>query len=142
MNLDNQNNMLRNTKQKEWILNCLKEYRGDHITAEEIVDILKTKKTPVSKATVYRFLSFLAESGVVRKYLVSDNQSACYQFIGENKECQAHYHLICDMCGQIVHFENVELSTFLNKFNAKSEFSIDGAKTAFYGKCRACALID
>ena len=52
----------RSTRQKNLILRCLNAAKGDHLTAEALVDRLKASGTPVSKATVYRFLAELEEA--------------------------------------------------------------------------------
>jgi len=141
LSTNKQSNISRNTKQKALILDCMKDHNGEHITAEEIIDILKTNETPVAKSTVYRYLSQLEESGLVRKYLLTENQPACYQFICENTICQEHYHLMCQSCGQIVHFENSALQGLFESINSTDGFIIDGRRTVFYGLCKSCGSL-
>ncbi|MDR3279663.1 MAG: transcriptional repressor, partial [Synergistaceae bacterium] len=111
-----------------------------HVTADEIIDILKSSGTPVAKSTVYRFLASLEESGEVRKYLVVEGSPACYQFIGGEDACAEHYHLMCRECGRIVHFDNPELQSVLRDTREPDgrAFHIDGPSTLFYGTCGAC----
>jgi Fe2+ or Zn2+ uptake regulation protein len=54
------------------MLDCLRAARGEHVTADGLVDALKAGGTPVARSTVYRFLASLEESGDVRKYLTSE----------------------------------------------------------------------
>jgi Fur family ferric uptake transcriptional regulator len=122
----------RNTKQKNLILDCLKTSEKNHVTADEIIDVLKARGTPVAKSTVYRFLASLEESGDVRKYVIAEGSPACYQFIDKGGACVEHYHLMCKDCGGIVHFENAELQAILEKL------SVDGPRTIFYGTCSNC----
>ncbi len=129
----------RNTRQKSLILSCLKVLDQEHITADGLVELLKSRKTPVAKSTVYRFLSQLEESGLVRRYILSDSQSACYQFVGGDKPCMRHYHMMCLECGGIVHFESGALSDALSHVSEAEGFVIDGGKTVFYGLCSSCA---
>ncbi len=133
-----ENGALRNTRQKALISGCLQEGGEGHITAEEIIDMLKAKGTPVAKSTVYRYLSQLEEGGEVRKYLLAEGTPACYQFIGESGPCLEHYHLMCQSCGQIVHFESAELQEMFAGMRASAGFHIDGSRTVFYGRCAAC----
>lgn len=132
------NIVLRETKQKRLILCCLRSAAEGHVTADKIVDELKAKGTPVAKSTVYRYLSQLEESGEVRKYLLSENSPACYQFVGASESCSAHYHLMCQACGQIVHFENAELREIFSGVRERAGFHIDGSRTVFYGLCEKC----
>ena len=129
----------RNTRQKSLILDCLRELGQEHITAERLVEQLKERKTPVAKSTVYRFLSQLESGGLVRRYVLTDSQSACYQFVGGDEMCMRHYHLMCQSCGRIVHFESGLLAGTLSGIASKGGFSIDGGKTVFYGLCGECA---
>lgn len=130
-------NAARNTKQKALILDCLKSWDAEHVTAEEIVDRLKERGTPVAKSTVYRYLAQLEEGGEVRKYLLAEGAPACYQFVGEGP-CAEHYHLMCQACGEIVHFSSPELERVLGKVNDDGGFRVDGVRTVFYGTCCRC----
>lgn len=128
----------RNTKQKALILKTLESMGKSHVTAEEIIDSLKQNGTPVAKSTVYRHLSQLEENGEIKKYLMVDGSSACYQFVGTNSTCMEHYHLMCKECGRIVHFENPGLEDMFREMKESSGFSIDGIRTVFYGICKEC----
>ena len=44
------------TRQKTAIFALLKEHPEMHLTAEQMLTILKDENTPVSKTTLYRFL--------------------------------------------------------------------------------------
>ena len=129
---------IRNTKQKNIILECIKEKSGEHMTAEDIADALKAKKMPVAKSTVYRYLGYLEEVGLVKKYIVSEQQPACYQYLGNDEKCMMHFHLMCQVCSQIEHFENDALQKNFESIKNKDGFFIDGRKTVFYGTCKLC----
>jgi Fur family ferric uptake transcriptional regulator len=140
--LEKSSSILRNTKQKNLILDCLKSSEKDHVTADEIIDILKANGTPVAKSTVYRFLASLEEGGDVRKYVLAEGSPSCYQFIDKSGGCVEHYHLLCKDCGGIVHFENQKLhEIFRDLRDARSgeTLLIDGPRTIFYGTCSKCA---
>ncbi len=137
---ENTNTTIRNTKQKTLILNCLRENRLKHLTADEIIEMLKQRKTPVARATVYRYLSALEESGDVLKYNIHDATCACYHFIGDKDECHEHYHMLCLDCTKVIHFENKELKELFENNFFSEDFVIEGTKTVFYGKCKKCIL--
>ncbi len=131
-------NQVRNyqTKQKYVILDFLKRNSCEHMTAEFILAALKRENTPVSKATLYRFLDRLVSKNEVKKYNV-DNISSCYQYIGNNNYHKV-YHLLCNSCGKIIHVDNGEITKLNNKIEKSCEFEIDQTKTVFYGKCKEC----
>lgn len=130
----------RNTKQKNYILNCLRYNSSKHITSSEIESVLKKYGTPVGKATIYRCLNLLVKEGSVRKYRIDKKSSSCYQYIDNMKNCKEHFHLICSNCSQTIHFENKELCSFIKALNFKDNFNIDVPKTLFYGLCQNCQM--
>lgn len=130
--------MKYNTRQRELILECLMNSGGRHITAEDILEYLKEKDTPVGKSTVYRYLEALTEQGVIRKYTIEDGIGACYQYVGNPGGCQEHYHLKCSRCGRVFHV-SCEFMDGINSHILKAhDFRVDSGKTVFYGVCGAC----
>ena len=112
------------------------------MTADEVVDDLKARGTPVARSTVYRFLAHLEENGDVRKYITAEGSPVCYQFIDKSIGCAEHYHLMCKECGDIVHFENKKLEKLLRDMRDAGDgqrLIIDGPPTVFYGTCGKCA---
>lgn len=129
--------VLRNTRQKALILGCLRGCRDEHVTAEAIIDALKANGTPVAKSTVYRYLAQLEDAGAVRKYFFAEGSPACYQYIDDG-DCPKHYHLICQGCGMIIHFQSVELDGAFRAMRETLRLHVDGCRTAFYGLCGQC----
>jgi Fur family ferric uptake transcriptional regulator len=142
LNAGKQKRAFRNTRQKKLILDCLASDAGRHFTADEIVDILKSRRTPVARSTVYRSLAMLEESGEVRKYFLSEFNSACYEFVADAKVCAEHYHLMCVSCGKVIHFESAELGRAFQEIKSAQKpggFFVDGRRTVFYGQCGECS---
>lgn len=127
----------RNTQQKAAIEGVLKESRS-HITAEDVIDILKANGTPVGRATVYRCLKELTESGRLKKYALGEKNSSCYSYVGENSPCSEHYHLMCESCGRLEHIESGAMRDFSASALKSFGFEIDEGKTVFYGFCKDC----
>lgn len=128
----------RHTKQKEYILNCLKDNLSKHLTSAEVEEILKKNKTPVGRATIYRCLSLLVKEGLVRKYKIDEKSSSCYQYIDRENYCQQHFHLVCSSCSQTIHFDSKELFCFISGLKFDNKFYIDPNRTIFYGLCDRC----
>ena len=131
----------RNTKQKSIILDYLKSNKDKHLTAEEIVDNLKSSNLKVGKATVYRLLNNLTEEGTLRKYVLSDNLCSCYQYVGDIEECNRHYHLVCDDCGKVSHCDNANMNKLAQSISQKDSFDLNLQKIILYGKCNKCTSI-
>ncbi len=126
-----------NTKQKNKILEVL-ENNPHHITAEDVISLLHEGGEKVGRATVYRFLREMEESGKVKKYTMGEKNTAYYQYIGENSHCMGHYHLMCDTCGKLEHIAKEITDSFAQSALDSHGFEIDCSKTVFYGKCRDC----
>lgn len=128
----------RNTKQKEIIINFLKENKDRHLTAEDILLELRKQSEEVSQATIYRNLSELVKEGELRKYISDVAKKACFQYVDNVNKCSKHYHLICDECGSIIHFEGTELQKLKDKILGKNKFEVNLEKVVLYGKCEKC----
>lgn len=129
----------RNTKQKQIIIEFLKDNKDRHLTADEIVDNLKVDNLKVSKATVYRLLNSLSEDGLLRKYVLSENLCSCYQYVENLNECSKHYHLICYECGNVEHFDDDNMLKLQENVLKNNNFQLDLQRVIFYGKCKVCA---
>ena len=128
----------RNTKQKDIVINYLKNNTHKHLTAENIVSALKKEKEEVSQATVYRILSNLSKDGVVRKYINEGNKCSCYQYVDKDNKCNMHYHLICDSCGSVIHFENEGIEKVRDDVLKSKQFDLNLSKVVLYGRCKDC----
>ncbi len=123
------------TKQRELILEFLRQNSDSHLTAQSISEALSVYK--VGKSTVYRYLDKLCEEGLVRKYILSDGSSACYQYTN-GEDCSRHFHLKCLKCNALVHLECDYLKETEQHINAHHGFSVDTSRTVFYGLCADC----
>lgn len=132
------NNIKYNTKQRSIILDLLISNSEKHLTADEMLELLKANNTPVGKATLYRYLDMLVSVGDVRKYLLEERSSACFQYIDNEHKCQEHYHLKCLDCGKLIHFECEPLDKAAAEIDQKYHFVIDISKVIFYGQCMEC----
>jgi len=123
------------TKQKEMILNCLKNNKR-HMTAEEIYIELSTNGNKVGIATVYRNLAVLVEESKIKRFNITN--TACYQYIENSEKCKSHYHLKCTKCNRLYHVESPELERISNIIGENNQFCIDMQKIILYGKCKEC----
>ena len=109
-----------------------------HLTADEMLKILDEMGSPVSKATLYRFLDVLVSTGDLRKYITTDGEKACYQYIDEEKGCHEHYHLKCIECGKLIHVECSELDEIQQHIGEHHNFHVDRSRIVLYGTCSDC----
>ena len=127
-----------NTKQRDLILEYLKASQGEHVTADMILKYLAVHKTPVGKATVYRYLDLLEKNEMVRKYQTDERGKSCYQYIGDIHNCRYHYYLKCVECGTLFHITCEELDHVSEHMLKEHGFLVDDSRTVYYGTCESC----
>lgn len=123
-----------NTKQRDEILEFFSKHRGRCFSAK---DIIKSGEIKSGEATVYRTLSKLAESGVLKRF-TDGSAGACYQ-LAEGADCDKHFHLRCEKCGKLIHIDCEFMAEIKGHIEENHDFYVDLGKTVFYGLCGDCA---
>ena len=93
---------LRRTKPREVIIEAAFA-TTEHFTAEELLDMTRKIDRTVSRATVYRTLTLLVESGLLREIDLGRDQT---YYDPNFLEKPQHNHLICTDCDKVVEFED------------------------------------
>ena len=127
----------RNTEQKEFVINYLKQNGEKHISINQIYDDLKDD---VGKTTIYRIINNLIDKGLVTKIPLENGQGFCYKYNSKNDTCNKHYHLICEKCNHLYHFKSEEVEKVSKEVQQNEEFEIDNNRIVFYGICKECKL--
>ncbi|MDR2619421.1 MAG: transcriptional repressor [Treponema sp.] len=126
------------TRQGRSILDYIKSLGSGHVTVTQIVRHFEDTEEAVGQTTVYRHLEKLAAKGVIRKYILHDGKSACYQYVSGEKHCSEHFHLKCETCGALIHADCDFLDEIAQHLLGKHHFQINMLKTVFYGTCKKC----
>jgi Fur family ferric uptake transcriptional regulator len=116
----------------------MKSLGGDHVTVNQVVRYFEGTEDAVGQTTVYRHLEKLAAGGLIRKYILHDGKSACYQYINDEKHCREHFHLKCENCGALIHVNCDFLDEISRHLFHRHHFQINMLKTVFYGTCKKC----
>jgi Fur family ferric uptake transcriptional regulator len=127
------------TKQRDVILAAMQRLRGEHISAEDLAALLRSRGDDVGLATVYRNLDKLVGEGVVLKYTLTGGGAACYQYMPEDGEENAHCHLVCTVCGEVQHLHCTEVEDLAQHLAAGHNFALDRQRTVLYGRCAVCS---
>lgn len=125
-----------NTEQKRMITDYLKQHSDRHFTTEEISDAVCREGT--GKSTVYRQISKLLESGVIRRFEAPGSKSFVYQYADAHEDCDRHYHLKCVKCGRLIHMECAHLDEVRDHIESKHDFIIGYGQSVLYGECSSC----
>ncbi len=127
------------TRQREVILEFLKNSDSCHVSIEEVLEHLKAAGEKVGRTTIYRYMEKLTDEGVLRKYFIEEGAGACYQYVNPQENCHEHFHLKCLKCGRLIHVECEYLDQIGSHILTHHGFEIDNTKTVFYGICRDCS---
>ena len=127
-----------NTKQREAILNYIVSLENTHVTAAQITRHFEKEAVPIGKATIYRHLDKLTENGKLRRYVTDGISGACYQYVGSDDIGDAHLHLKCESCGELLHLECDALEDLERHVFNNHAFQVNTTKTVLYGMCDDC----
>lgn len=128
------------TKQKTAILQCVEKMGDKHFTIDIICKKLSSKGEGAGRTTVYRYLETLTEEGILRKFVMPQGESSCYQYVGQQAECHEHFHLKCEKCGSLIHMQCEEMNSIAEHIKSHHGFALNPLKTVIYGICEDCAL--
>ena len=120
----------RKTVQQQLIFDAVKEL-DIHATAEQVVAYLAEKHPAIGRATVYRNLSHMSESGVLLK-IPSYYGSTHYDY-----NCHTHSHFVCGVCRRVVDIEG-DFSDIGDKLAKAEGVDITGIHLSFSGTCLDC----
>lgn len=125
------------TPQRKAILEVLSDRFGEHLSSEEIYDLVKVNNPEIGLATVYRTVQLLVELDVLSK-LNLDDGFVRYEINDNDGEGHHHHHLICSECGKISEVREDLLDSIEAEIERKYEFQIKDHKLKFFGLCKSC----
>jgi Fur family ferric uptake transcriptional regulator len=129
-----QKNSLKLTSQRRQLLEKVLEMDKTHFTADDLVDQFRDQRPRVSKATVYRTLLVLVESGILEEHQFGEN----YKVYELHEGRQHHDHLICTSCGKILEFFNASMEQLQDKVSDEYGFHPTHHSQKIYGICATC----
>jgi Fur family transcriptional regulator, ferric uptake regulator len=103
-----------------------------HFTAEELLEWAQRRDKSVSRATVYRTLPLLTESGLVREM---DFGGAHKIYDPNYAERPHHNHIICQDCGKIVEFESRKIEQIEQAISRQLGFSVKAHRLQITATC-------
>jgi Fur family ferric uptake transcriptional regulator len=108
----------------------------NHFEADDLYLKLREKSgRSISRATVYRTLPLLEESGLIRKVIFVDKHTH-YERVYDRLH---HEHLICLNCGKIIEFYKKPLEDTLEDIARENRFKALAHKLEITGYCDNCS---
>lgn len=125
------------TPQRQIVLQIFLDHPGEHLSAEDVHDILRTEKAEIGLATVYRTLELLSDLGILQKMEFGDGCSR-YEVNDTDPTRHHHHHLICTKCGKVEEFDEDLLETLEADIERKTGFRTLDHQVKFFGICKEC----
>ena len=126
------------TEQRREILQIFLDQPSEHhLSAEDVHSILRSRKSEIGLATVYRSLELLGSLGILLKIEFGDGCSR-YELNTTDPNLHRHHHLICMKCHKVIEFDEDKLDELEEEIANKSGFEILNHEVKFFGYCKDC----
>ncbi|MDX1435459.1 MAG: Fur family transcriptional regulator [Anaerolineales bacterium] len=106
---------------------------GGHISADELVVIVRESSPQIGRMTVYRTLDLLAELGVVRP-IYQGTGAASYILMSGG----SHHHMICNRCHDVIEFDHCTAREITKQLSELYRFKVSSHLLEFHGVCQSC----
>ena len=104
-----------------------------HLTAEDVVEIVRNDIGAISRRAVYDAVSSLADEGVLRRIQPAGSAARYEVRVGDN-----HHHLVCRSCGSLVDVDCAVGDAPCLTASEDAGFEIDEAEVVYWGRCPDC----
>lgn len=121
----------RNTIQRSLVLDAVRSMHN-HPTSAEVYECVREHHPSISRATVYRNLAVLSESGEIKRVKVPGGADH-YDYRED-----AHFHGVCRECGAVCDIDFSADADMLSQVDAHG-FKVEECSVVFTGLCPACA---
>ena len=121
----------RNTIQRALVLEAVNKLHC-HASADEVYDAIVREHPNISRATVYRNLNLLSETGEIRKLEIPGNADRF------DHQCYNHCHVKCKLCGRVFDVDMDYVGGLEKGIKDTHGFDFTGYDIIFHGICPAC----
>jgi Fur family ferric uptake transcriptional regulator len=118
---------------RDLIVNVFLRQDG-HLSADDLVDVMRREDHKISRATVYRTLQWMLEAGIARKVDFGDGR---FRFEHSYRQPR-HFHLICQRCNRSSEFLSSDIETLVEEVAEARGFSIRQSVVQLHGTCEEC----
>lgn len=128
----------KTTIQRSLVYDILAENKDQHLSTEEVYELIKDKNPKMGIATIYRTLQLFEEIGLVYKHNFDDGCSR-YEILSPNSsEVHQHHHLLCKKCGKIIEVKEDLMNSLEEIIEKQYNFEILNHVVKFTGICSQC----
>jgi Fur family ferric uptake transcriptional regulator len=106
----------------------------EHFDVEDLYQRLRDKEKYISRPTIYRTISLLVDSGLVRKTIRQKERDYYEHIYGH----EPHEHLVCINCGKVIEFNDERVEKIIEEVARKHNFKMVEHKFEIKGFCNSC----
>jgi Fur family ferric uptake transcriptional regulator len=123
----------KRSSKREQIVNVFLRQDG-HLSADDLVDLIRREDQRVSRATVYRTLQWMVDAGIARKVDFGEGRFRFEQSYRQPR----HFHLICKTCSSSFEFLSSDIEALVEEVSGARGFTATQSVVQIYGTCEAC----
>jgi len=118
---------------RDLIVNVFLRQEG-HLTADNLVDLIRREDERISRATVYRTLQWMVDAGIARKVDFGEGR---FRFEHSYRHPR-HFHLICKSCNRSFEFLSSDIEALVEEVASARGFAPRQSVLQIHGTCEAC----
>ena len=115
----------KRSSKRDFIVNAFLRQEG-HLSADDLVDLIRKEDRGISRATVYRTLQWMMDAGVARKVDFGEGR---FRFEHSYRHPR-HFHLICKTCNQSFEFLSSDIEALIEEVAAARRFASQAERGA------------
>jgi len=123
----------KRSSKRERILAVFLKHEG-HLSADDLVDLIRREDARISRATVYRTLQWMVDAGIARKVDFGEGR---FRFEHSYRHPR-HFHLICKTCNRSFEFLSSDIEALIEEVAGARGFAPRQSVLQIYGTCEAC----
>jgi Fur family ferric uptake transcriptional regulator len=123
----------KRSSKRDLIVNVFLRQEG-HLTADNLVDLIRQEDQRISRATIYRTLQWMVEAGIARKVDFGEGR---FRFEHSYRHPR-HFHLICKTCNRSFEFLSSDIETLIEEVATARGFAPRQSVLQIHGTCDAC----
>jgi Fur family ferric uptake transcriptional regulator len=123
----------KRSSKREQIVNFFLRQEG-HLSADDLVDLIRKEDHRISRATVYRTLQWMVDAGIARKVDFGEGR---FRFEHSYRQPR-HFHLICKTCHRSFEFLSSDIEGLVEEVAAARNFTASQSVVQIYGTCEEC----
>ena len=108
----------KRSSKREQIVNVFLGQDG-HLSADDLVDVIRKKDHRISRATVYRTLQWMVDAGIARKVDFGEGR---FRFEHSYRHPR-HFHLICKTCHRSFEFLSSDIESLVEEVAVARRFT-------------------